>query len=80
MDPMSQSMRAKTKIPAKIVRKGGPWAVLVSPLEIASFLPMGSSEGLLDACSKGNLLPVTNLAAFLNLTKWMEKLIIIYQG
>lgn len=69
---MTQSIRANTTIPAKIVRKGGPWGVLVSPLVIVSFFPINSSEGLFDACTKGNLLLVSNMAAFLNLAEWTE--------
>lgn len=71
MDPMTQSMRPNTIIPAKIVRNGGPWAVLVSLLVVASAFPVGSCEGLFDTCTIGNLLLVINLAALLNLVKWM---------
>ncbi|MFS7889609.1 hypothetical protein Hanom_Chr00s000004g01608981 [Helianthus anomalus] len=73
MDPTTQATRTKTAIPANMVRKGGPWTLLVSPSVIAS---LDSPDGLFIACNEGNRLPINGPGAFLNLVKMIERLMI----
>lgn len=77
IDPTIQTMRKRTKNPAKIVRKGGPWAasLVLVPADFSSV--ESPPEGLVfDAYTANCLCPVCNLktSLFLNARNYMFRI------